>query len=419
MHLLRCLAAWTRGLGMVLLIAGCERGRVSEEPVSVVDSAGVRISTIHRDTADLPLWRLAPTPELVITGAESGDSAALSQVGPVRWLSGGSLVVGDLAVPRVLVYDSSGRYRRALGRRGAGPGEFRFIVSISALSGDTLTTYDGSLRRLTIWHPDTGFVRQISLTDGGALDAMPADAWIWRDTSVVVLQLAVTPRPAVPTGATVARWPMRASLTRRDTAGRVLRTSPDFEGTYTGIYATGDTRLPFANQPFVAIARDHVYFGSGAEFRLSFLGPDFERSGELRWPGIEERLESAEVKQVRDETYDLLVSRMPPDRAREAISMNFLPEILPKTRPAIGRVFVDGEGQLWVERFEALRLGSLMQKPGSSWSVLASDGRPVARVVLPRDTRLEAVRGDRVAVVQRDSLDVQTVAVYQLSKSAK
>ncbi len=292
-------------------------------------------------------------------------------------------------------------------------------MSLSVLPGDTLTTFDGSLRRLTLWHPVTGFVRQISLNDGGALDAMPADAWIWRDTSIVVLQLAVTPRPAIPTGATVARWPMRATLTLRDTAGRILRTARAYEGTYTGIYATGDTRLPFAHQPFVAIARDHVYYGSGAEFRLLSLGADFERAGEPRWPTLEEPLSSVEVTRVRDETYDLLVTRMPPDRAREAISKNFLPETLPRKRPAIGRVFVDAEGQLWVERFEPLRLGSLMQKPGSTWSVLASDGRPVARVRLPRDTRLESVRGDRVAVVQRDSLDVQTVAVYRLSKPAK
>ncbi len=103
------MVTWTRAIGAVLLLGGCESGYVAVEAMSTVDSAGVRITTIVRDTTDLPEWRLAPSPDLVITGAESGDSAALSMVGPVRWLSDGSLVVGDLSVPRLLMYDSSGR----------------------------------------------------------------------------------------------------------------------------------------------------------------------------------------------------------------------------------------------------------------------------------------------------------------------
>ncbi len=48
--------------------------------------------------------------------------------------------------------------------------------------------------------------------------------------------------------------------------------------------------------------------------------------------------------------------------------------------------------------------------------MLAPDGKPIARLLLPPNTRLEGIRGDRVAVVQRDSLDIQTVAIYSLSR---
>ncbi len=396
-------------------LAACGDTSPATGGLVTVDSAGVQIATITHEPASLPEWRLTSDTEHVITGAESGDSAALSEIGAVHWLADGGLVIADRDVPRLLLYDADGTYRGALGRRGAGPGELRNLTSVSVLPGDTLATFDGTLRRLSFWHPDAGFLRQITLLDGGATDEWPADARPWRDSLVVVLQLAITPPPRL-TGTTVQRWPMRARLTLRDSAGRVLDTSPSFDGMYTGIHETGDTRLPFSHEPFVAAADDRLYFGSGDDFRITYLTPGFAQGGEIRWPSHREALTREEVERVYEETLALLTRRLPPERAREALAMSFHPEILPAQRPAIGRVLVDAEQRLWIERFEAVRLGARMRKPGDQWTVLASDGTPVARVVLPANVRLEAVRGDRVAVVRRDSLDVPAVAIHRLQR---
>ncbi len=396
------------------LLASCET-RPAETPIAdVTDSAGVRVTRITARPADLVEWTLAPGPDRVLTGVETGDSSALSPTGAVRWLARGDIVVVDLGATRILVFDSAGTYRRALGRRGDGPGEFRSIGAVSVLPGDTLTAFDGALRRLSYWHPDAGFIRSVSLGDSGSLDAWPAEAWAWRDSLVVVLQLAITPRDSVPPGAGVRRWPMRAHLTLRDGAGRVIATSPTFPGMYTGVYDGGDTRLPFSNQPFAAMGRDRVYFGSGQAFRLSYLAADFASPGELRWPAQQEALSATEVAAVRAETEAVLATRLPAARLGGALDEEFAPEILPSARPAIGRVFVDDEERVWIERFEATRLGTRTQKPGDQWTVLQRDGRPVARLRLPPAMRLEAVRGNEVLVVRRDSLDVETVARYGL-----
>ncbi len=196
----------------------------------------------------------------VLTGASTGDSTALALIGPVRWLSDGNLVAADLGATRLAVIDADGRYLRALGRDGAGLGEMRSIVSVSSMSGDTIATYDASLRRLSFWHVNAGFVRQVGPLDGGSLEAWPADAWPWQDSLLVVLQLATTPRPTLTTGEVVRRWPMQAQLTLRDRSGRILHTSSPFNGMYTGADATGDARLPFSNQPFVALASDRIYW---------------------------------------------------------------------------------------------------------------------------------------------------------------
>jgi hypothetical protein len=401
-------------VAIALLAAACDTGDPSGTRADLVtaDSAGLRITTIERAPQSLPVWQLTTAPDRVLSSTASGDTTGLSAVGPVRWLDDGGVLVTDLDQMRLLLFDSTGAFRRALGRKGAGPGELRYIASVSVDRGDTVTTFDGALRRLSVWHPDSGFVRLVSLGDAGALEAWPEAAWRWQDSLIVVLQLAVTPRPAPPPEGAVRRWPMRAALTVRDRDGRVRTTTPSFDGMYTGLFSNGDTRLPFSNQPWVTVTDDRVYFGSGVDFRLAYLASTSAPAGEVRWPAQHEALTRAEVDTLRDEIAAAAFSNMPLAEARAALAMNFAPEILPENRPAIGRVFVDDAARLWVERFEPGQLGPRLPRPSDRWTVLASDGRPIARVLLPPGTRLEDVHGDRAVVVQRDSLDVPYIRVY-------
>ena len=401
-----------------VILANC-RASDSKDPASTtVDSAGIRITTINTPPSALDEWTLAPTSDLTLTGAETGDSAAFAHIGSVRWLNDGRIVVVDAAANRLLLFDASGKLVRTLGRRGEGPGEFRNVGSLTVMSGDTLLTFDGSLRRLTVWHPDVGYVRSVRV-GGTSLESWPVDAWLWQGSKIVVLQLSVTARDSIPPGAGVRRWPMRARLTLQDTSGNALASSPQFDGMYTGIYEGGDTRLPFSNQPFAAVARDRAYFGSGASFALSYLNGDFVRAGEIRWPAQHEDLTQTEVDGVKAEAMALAAGRLPPDELAKRFAMNFDSQILPKERPPIGRVFVDDEDQPWVERFEATRLGSRLQRAGDRWTVLSPDGDPVARLKIPGGTRLEDVRGTRALLVVRDSLDVQTIAVREIVKRSR
>jgi hypothetical protein len=397
-----------------VLGAACSADASSTVTTIARDFAGVRIVDVRIEPESLPQWTLDSVPVRVLTGAETGDETAFAFVGPVRWLSNGGLVVGDVASSRLLAYDTAGRFQRFLGRRGDGPGEFRRLESITVEAGDTLATLDPSLRRLSFWHAGSGFLRSVSLADGGSLESFPADAWPWRDSLIVVFQLATTPQESVPPSSGPRRWPMRAHLTIRDITGRILRTSPTFSAMYSGLDERANFRLPFSNRPFAAASHDRVYFGSGDEFRIEYLDTAFTPAGEFRWPARNEPLTATEVEGVRGEAIALISRRPLP---RDPFAKNFSPELLPANRPSIGRVFVDRSGNLWVERFEAIRMGTAVQVPGNQWSILAPDGVPVAILRLPPRTRLEDVRGDELVVVRRDSLDVQTVAVHRLRKS--
>lgn len=399
----------------VLAVVAC----APQEPADTVrdvDSAGVRIVTIETRAEAIPEWTIAPTPSLTPSGVErgSGDSTAFALIGAVRWLSQGGLVVADAEGRRLFIFDSAGGLARTLGRSGDGPGEFRDVTTVQVLPGDTLATFDGRLRRISFWHPARGFIRSLSLADEGSLDSWPAAAWAWHDGLVVVLQLAVTPLEAVPAAAGVRRWPMRARLTLRDSSGSVQRRSPGFDGMYTGLFEQGDLRLPFSNRPFAAVASERVYFGSGSSFTLSWLNREFAWAGDLRWPERRERLTGAEVEAVRADAQSVAMARLPPGGTVPRFAREFSPEILPEYRPEIGRVVVAPDELLWVERFEPARLGTAEQRPGDRWTILRPDGQPVARLRLPPAARLEDVRGDRVVLVRRDSLDVQSVAVHAI-----
>ena len=398
-------------VGLSLLILGCSSAEPSVTTISR-DSAGVRVIEVKAEPSSLPQWSLDSVPLRVLNGMETGDEAAFAFVGAVRLLPDNGLVVGDVASSRLLIYLPDGRYARALGKRGDGPGEMRRLESITVDPRGTITTFDASLRRLSWWNPETGFLRSVIIADGGSLDAWPADASPWRD-ALVVLQLAITPQDSLPAASGLRRWPMRAHLSLRDSSARIMKASPTFEGMYTGLDERGDTRLPFSNRPFFAPAKDRVYFGSGDSFRIAWVDTTFNTKGEIRWPLRNERLTSEEVERVRAEAVALISRRPLP---QNPFARSFAREILPEYRPSIGRVFLDDQGFLWVERFEATRLGTAVQVPGDQWSVLRDDGQPVAILRLPAKTRLEDVRGDLAVTVRRDSLDVQTVVIHRLKR---
>ena len=390
----------------------CGRNDIAPSQIDVIDSAGVRITTITAAPESLPVWTLETEPRRVLTGTETGDETAFAFIGAVRFLSNGGLVLGDVASGRLILYDAQGRFVRFHGRRGDGPGEIRRLGSITVKPGDTLATFDPGLRRLSFWLPDSGFLRSMSLAGDGSLDSFPIDAAPWSDSRVIVLQLSTTPQGNVPPASGVRRWPTRVQLMLRDSSGTMADTSPAFSGEYTGLTEGADIRLPFSHRPFVALARDRVYYGSGDTFMLTWLDSSFRVAGIIRWPANQERLTSGEVDSVRAEAVARLSRRPLP---ANPFAMHFAPEILPEFRPSIGRVFVDREDRIWIERFEAMRMGPV-QKPGNQWTILRDDGLPVAVLKLPASIRLEDVRGDEVVVTRRDSLDVQTVAVYRLKR---
>jgi hypothetical protein len=79
----------------------------------------------------------------------------------VQNTKGNYFVVYSGEVP--LIFTAQGKFLQALGRSGAGPGEFRGASFVAALPGDSVLIVDGSLQRVSIFSPKLTFSRSVHL----------------------------------------------------------------------------------------------------------------------------------------------------------------------------------------------------------------------------------------------------------------
>src|SRR5205085_9069687 len=93
-------------------------------------------------------WTIAERPLLSVGDANGDSTKDLLGVTSAARLPNGDIVVGNGRYSNIRWYDARGRLLRSIGRRGAGPKEFRRSVFLYA-KGDTVVAQDAGNRR---WH---------------------------------------------------------------------------------------------------------------------------------------------------------------------------------------------------------------------------------------------------------------------------
>jgi hypothetical protein len=72
-------------------------------------------------------------------------------------------VASDVTPGEILIYDSSGRFVRTIGRRGSGPGEFQTLTKLQFGPGDSLHVLATRTARYTVFGPSLEHVRSVGL----------------------------------------------------------------------------------------------------------------------------------------------------------------------------------------------------------------------------------------------------------------
>jgi len=87
------------------------------------------------------------------------DPVRLGQPNGAAINAAGELILSHVSdLSRVFVYDSTGRFLRAIGRIGSGPGEFRLVRSLQIARGDTLLVFDNGGPRISVFDNAYKFV---------------------------------------------------------------------------------------------------------------------------------------------------------------------------------------------------------------------------------------------------------------------
>lgn len=114
------------------------------------------------------------TPAIELSGAPSTEFATddinFHQIEAMVVRGDGSLVVANGGSLQLLIFDSAGTFVRAVGGKGAGPGEYQELWSLDLLTGDSLVILDRYQRRVTVLAPDGKYARSFNIAppfDGG------------------------------------------------------------------------------------------------------------------------------------------------------------------------------------------------------------------------------------------------------------
>lgn len=398
---------------LLLLASGCSDRPVSADAVPVAtqsDSAGVSVVTITGTISKLPTWQLT-TPLIEVLG----DSAPfIGSVGEVAILSDGRLLIEDDQSAELYIMAEDGASLRRLAGAGSGPGEFQDVTTLTVSAADTVFAYDRALNRISVFAPGGVFVTSVSVDHQIGEDrARAVAAWAF-DSDHFLLQRE-SPLDAPESPGENWRAQRDALLFLLDGSGRTDGAPLRFQGGYQ--IRTPQTIIvaPFANVPIVAVGPNRVVRGSGLKYELFVHSPALDLLRVIRWPGGRPLVTDSVLTRARLAAEEIFedVRQSNPEAVETIIAAMFSSDFLPDTLPALGSAIIDDQNRIWVSQF---RPATDPWAQSHAWHVLGPEGAPLARVMLPPQARLAAVRGDRIVLVEFNELDVQHVRAYELLK---
>ena len=358
-----------------------------------VDSAGVEL-VINRGP-DRPL-ELTFTPRLTLGGKDEGPESFF-RVGQGRAAvdAAGNIYVLDFDAKHVVVFDSSGKHLRTLGRPGQGPGEMQFPNTVNVTPDGRVSVLDFARDGVIQWGPDgtvlpatrikaTSPAQDIAFTTDGVVYSWTDFA---RDAATEKTMLNLERGDSVQLLASMERPQPKMAQFRN--CGIMMRLppllSPEMswaaQGSRIAVISSDRYEVAVYDGPKrMLVRRDIAPTPSTLEIAQREVGDSMRVTGGTQRCAIP----PAEVAEVR----------------------GFAPVV-----PAVRDVALDGDGGLWVRRggprLEASPIDRF-DRDGNYLGTLAA-GAPVPIAFMPN--------GDIVAAEKDKESDVDRLVVYRVEKA--
>ncbi len=350
--------------------------------VSVVNSGPSR-------WVDTNGWKLVY--ERTVQPAE-GEPGVLESPWGTTLSANGYLATIDFRNVAVRLYGPDGKFLRAIGRRGEGPGEYR--VPFAAFFKDSLYVYDPQLRRASVFTVDGKLVRTVPTT---ANDQFP----IFFDARGL---MALRVSSSVP-GGRVGRWVYHSRDGKRVDSLAAIGYLDTKSWKITSSEGPMDWSVPFPpSYVEQLLPAGGSVIGRTDQYALvvTRAGRDTLRLFTRVNPPLVRIPES-----TRDSAFQAELRQQP--RLRGIAKL----EDLPTHYPAFRRLHIDAAGNYWV--------GARTERPDRMrYDVFDAAGAMLGSVSAPFSAAATVTfHGDRLAVIDTDADDLPRIRIFRIDRRGK
>ena len=367
--------------------------------------------------------RIAAEPSVVVGLDESLPLGTVWE-GSGAVFFGDGIAIADARFHEVLILDAAGRLVSRHGRKGEGPGEYKFLVGV-ARHGDGLITWDANHFRLTRLDASGGYVGEARLRPRGGMSTM-----VGAFGNSVLLKISERgfPGPAA-VGPMEIRQPVAYEIARLSD-GEVV-----FEGTRPGLerwaarevhgdggQTHGGLPVIFGRTAVAAVTDRYAYLATTDSITITRYD---EAGTAVEVSSFEQPRESAEaawVRFVRDTTRAHLESRGP-GKIVWADGSNFLENItefrfrlledLPArpTLPAFSAMKGGADGLLWIREYPDPLQDQVV------WVGFSEAWERKKQIAMPANLDVLDISGDRGVLVRaKGAHDETLIEVYPIER---
>lgn len=388
----------------VALTAACDRQGTASSATDLTTTVDTVAGVVHvTNTGTPPEWRLVPIVSIgPTTLTDQGGPDEFGRVSAVALGPDESVFVADERNSEVRVFGLDGTHRRTFGREGDGPGEFRSLYSL-AWVGDRLLTLDPRLGRIGEFAADGEWLGQRTTVMAG-FSGSPAFIRFYPIGPNEVFRFAYSlEREAIWVG-------HNATGDTGDTVPGPRSPETLLPGAIRPMLCEGDGATGFFGAPFAPKSLRHpasggiAYSAWGYFYRIAVTDTagDTLRIIERALPT--EPISDEEWAGGKSEEYDEFRERFP------NASCNPRTFTRPSSKPLIEEIFVAPDGTLWVV---------VIRSAGNRWEFFDAVGTLAGSVpaVPYKDRTVPVFRGDYIATIRQDELELDHVDVWRLERA--
>lgn len=356
-------------------------------------------------------------PSVLIGASNDGEEYQLFRVTSTGRMPDGSIVIGNSGTREVRIFGQNGGHRRTMGREGDGPGEFRGVDQV-IVSEDSILVWDASAFRASGFASDGSLARSVAIDRNAILTRLQPPLGLSPDSRLLpngdlvfnLIRVFGAPGADDRSFGALSRPPVvvvRSSqnLARWDTLAVQLGSEQvHFSGGPIGVFPLFPAYQRVAVRAIGHLA-SRIYLGDQSSREISCFAADGTETM-VRWRAERLSVTAEEVAVWRAERIEGIGRLV--GRGRGEALVDRVP--VPRTREPYGRIFLDLEGNLWVEQAPSLLAGEPKR-----FLVFDRTGRWLGETVMPDITPLE-IGDDYVIGLKRSEWGIESVGVWAITK---